>query len=349
MFHKQSERFPFNNFQLNAEDVMLKFISPFINVNINAMAEDNCNIGLNINSPSLKNLHAKAFLKQIHHILYSMEGICFDGTDIYVSKCFENENDFLLKLKQKIEKNLHDFCRFIEHDLSVCIRTKQTYNDENRTQIINDSPLLYSGDYFYSCRMCQSLSPYHVCIITPQRAGQCGGIDFQDVVLMYDINKYGPYGRLDKNKLNEYIKEVTDNKIDKINLYSLINNTAPVSPLAQVLAVVLPETNGIVIHDRKYSGKTPTGFTFEEVLNLTKYNVRTEGITGHTRQEIISTDFLKEEDGIKRIAWMPRVTKKLLGVENNFIADEGDATDLSRLLDFIEKNNNQLFCMQAIV
>lgn len=351
MFDIKRKDFPFNNTAITEKDTILKIESPIIKVCINTEKEADFNIGLYINSPKLTSLHSKGFLKQIHHILYSMEGICFDGTDIYVSKYLSDEKLFSIKLKENIEKYFNYFCRFIDYSLRVYIDLKKINicDNSNTVQIFPKKLQAFSNDSLYSCRMCQTLSPYHICIITPQKSGHCGGVDFSDTMLMYDINKYGPYGMFDKTDMEMHVKEATYGKIDGINLYSLFSHTLPVSPLAEILTAVLPDANAVVVLDRKYSGETPLGLDFEQAMNITRTQLRVDGITGHARQDILSPEFLKEYGGINRVAWMPYITKQLLAIKNEHFADEHTVTNLNELLYFIKNNNERLLNMKPII
>ena len=49
-----------------------------------------------------------------------------------------------------------------------------------------------SVETFYSCTICQSYAPDHVCVITPQRLGLCGAYNWLDGRANYEINPTGP-------------------------------------------------------------------------------------------------------------------------------------------------------------
>ena len=48
-----------------------------------------------------------------------------------------------------------------------------------------------SVDTFYSCTLCQSFAPNHVCVITPERLGLCGAYNWLDGQAAYEINPRG--------------------------------------------------------------------------------------------------------------------------------------------------------------
>ncbi|MCK5850538.1 MAG: CO dehydrogenase/CO-methylating acetyl-CoA synthase complex subunit beta, partial [Kiritimatiellae bacterium] len=47
-------------------------------------------------------------------------------------------------------------------------------------------------DVFYSCTLCQSFAPSHVCVITPERIGMCGAYNWLDGKASFNINPTGP-------------------------------------------------------------------------------------------------------------------------------------------------------------
>ena len=57
-----------------------------------------------------------------------------------------------------------------------------------------------SVDIFYSCTVCQSYAPDHVCVITPQRLGLCGAYNWLDGRANYEINPTGPNQPIPKGR-----------------------------------------------------------------------------------------------------------------------------------------------------
>ena len=47
-------------------------------------------------------------------------------------------------------------------------------------------------DEFYSCTLCQSFAPNHVCIVSPERLGLCGAYNWLDCKASFSINPTGP-------------------------------------------------------------------------------------------------------------------------------------------------------------
>ena len=47
-------------------------------------------------------------------------------------------------------------------------------------------------DTFYSCTLCQSFAPNHVCVVSPERPGLCGAYSWLDCRAAYEITPSGP-------------------------------------------------------------------------------------------------------------------------------------------------------------
>lgn len=78
-------------------------------------------------------------------------------------------------------------------------------------------------DQFYSCTLCQSYAPNHVCIITPERLGLCGAYTWLDSKASYQINKHGP-----NEPVNKGIASIPSGDSGKTStITSASNPTAP--------------------------------------------------------------------------------------------------------------------------
>jgi len=73
-------------------------------------------------------------------------------------------------------------------------------------------------DIFYSCTLCQSFAPSHVCVITPERVGMCGAYNWLDGKASYQINPTGPNQPIEKGEcldptmgdfsgINDFVKQ----------------------------------------------------------------------------------------------------------------------------------------------
>ncbi|MFH0762668.1 MAG: LAGLIDADG family homing endonuclease [Candidatus Omnitrophota bacterium] len=88
---------------------------------------------------------------------------------------------------------------------------------------------------FYSCLLCQSFAPNHVCIVTPERLGLCGAYSWLDAKAAYEITPTGPNQPITKGSVlderlgqwqsvNEFIYQKSNKSIDKTSMYSLMDS-----------------------------------------------------------------------------------------------------------------------------
>ena len=88
-----------------------------------------------------------------------------------------------------------------------------------------------SVDTFYSCTICQSYAPDHVCVITPQRLGLCGAYNWLDGRANYEINPVGPNQPIAKGRtidnvkgewegVNKFVYQQSNHKVERFALQS---------------------------------------------------------------------------------------------------------------------------------
>ena len=63
-----------------------------------------------------------------------------------------------------------------------------------------------SVDLFYSCKLCQSYAPNHVCIISPEKLGLCGAYNWLDGKAASEINPLGGNEPVSKGQCLEQVK-----------------------------------------------------------------------------------------------------------------------------------------------
>ncbi|MBF7084771.1 CO dehydrogenase/CO-methylating acetyl-CoA synthase complex subunit beta, partial [Desulfallas sp. Bu1-1] len=61
-------------------------------------------------------------------------------------------------------------------------------------------------DTFYSCTLCQSFAPTHVCVIAPERVGLCGAVSWLDAKAAYEINPHGANQPIPKEGVIDPVK-----------------------------------------------------------------------------------------------------------------------------------------------
>ena len=90
-------------------------------------------------------------------------------------------------------------------------------------------------DTLYSCILCQSYAPNHVCIVTPQRLGLCGAYTWLDCKASHELNPHGPNEPVKKGRcldevkgqwegINEYLVLKSNGNLEKFNAYSIIED-----------------------------------------------------------------------------------------------------------------------------
>ncbi len=216
-------------------------------------------------------------------------------------------------------------------------------------------------DTYYSCILCQSFAPNHVCIITPERSGLCGGYTWLDAKANYQIIPTGPNQPVDKGAtideylgqwqgVNEYLAEASRGNLERFSAYSMIHDPMTSCGCFECIAVMLPLSNGIMIVPREYSDMTPSGMRFSTLAGQIGGGVQAPGFVGHSKLYISSEKFIRADGGYQRIVWMPRVLKDDVrerlnalaakdGIEDfvSMIADEDVAESEEEVLEHLQK------------
>jgi len=218
-----------------------------------------------------------------------------------------------------------------------------------------------SVDTYYSCTLCQSFAPNHVCIITPERLGLCGAYSWLDGKAAFEINPTGPNKPLPKgstldarlgqwDKINEFVYDTSNKTIDKVSMYSLMDSPQSSCGCFECILAVVPEVNGVMIVNRDFIGLTPSGMTFTTLAGSVGGGVQTPGFLGIGKLYVVSKKFISAEGGLKRLVWMPKELKEALGDKlkercieigcpdlADKIADEDDAVTAEDLAAYLQK------------
>ncbi|MCM8796882.1 MAG: acetyl-CoA decarbonylase/synthase complex subunit alpha/beta [Candidatus Omnitrophica bacterium] len=230
-----------------------------------------------------------------------------------------------------------------------------------------------SVNAFYSCLLCQSFAPNHVCIITPERLGLCGAYSWLDAKASYEIIPTGPNQPIEKGpaldmrlgqweNVNNFVKEKSNKSIEKVSMYSLMDSPQSSCGCFECIIAVLPETNGVMVVHRDFSGMTPSGMTFTTLAGSVGGGVQTPGFLGVGKLYLLSRKFISAEGGLKRLVWMPKELKEALGEKLrrrcieigepeliDKIADETQATTSEELLAFLEKVKHPALEMEPLI
>jgi len=129
-----------------------------------------------------------------------------------------------------------------------------------------------SVDTFYSCTLCQSYAPNHVCIISPERLGLCGAYNWLDGRAAYEINPAGANRPVAKGRtiepargqwegVNEFVNVTSNKSVERFNAYSLMEDPMTSCGCFECICAILPDLSGsargVMIVNREYPGMTP--------------------------------------------------------------------------------------------
>ena len=231
-----------------------------------------------------------------------------------------------------------------------------------------------SVDTFYSCKLCQSFAPAHVCIVTPERLGLCGAVSWLDAKATKELDPTGPCQPILKEgvedevkgiwkSINEYVEENSQGAVGRVTLYSLMEDPMTSCGCFECIAGIMPEANGVIIVNREFPGETPVGMRFGELASMTGGGVQTPGFMGHGRYFISSKKFISAEGGTARIVWMPKelkesvreklnqTAKEVLGIDDfvDMVCDETIATDPEKVLEFLTEKGHPALTMDSIM
>ncbi len=230
-----------------------------------------------------------------------------------------------------------------------------------------------SVDTFYSCLLCQSFAPNHVCVVTPERLGLCGAYSWLDAKASYEIVPSGPNQPIAKGNLldarlgqwdniNTFVQQKSNQTIETVSMYSLMDGPQSSCGCFECIVAIVPEANGVMLVHRDYTGNTPSGMSFTTLAGSVGGGVQTPGFLGVGKLYILSKKFISAEGGLSRVVWMPKELKEILGEKLKSraqeigipdlvdkIADETVATSSEELLVFLQKNGHPALSMEPII
>ena len=230
-----------------------------------------------------------------------------------------------------------------------------------------------SVEDFYSCLLCQSFAPNHVCIVTPERVGLCGAVSWLDAKATKEITPTGPCqpikkeGTIDENKgiwksVNEDVYARTNRAVEEVALYTLMELPMTSCGCFEAIIAMVPEANGLMITTREHSGMTPCGMSFSTLAGSVGGGAQSPGFMGIGKRYIVSNKFIKADDGLGRVVWMPKELKESLRDEmakiaerDNLgadfvdkIADETIGTSADEIMSFLEEKQHPALTMRPL-
>lgn len=179
---------------------------------------------------------------------------------------------------------------------------------------------------FYTCSLCQSFAPGHLCIVTPERLGLCGAINWLDAKASFQIAPTGPNNPVPKKEVidpvkgqwvgvNEVVVEKTHGKLQKFSAYTMMDEPMTSCGCFECIVGVSADLQGVVVVNREYPGMTPIGMTFSTLAGSVGGGVQVPGFIGVGRKYLVSRKFISADGGFLRIAWMPKDLKEAMKEE----------------------------------
>jgi acetyl-CoA synthase len=249
-------------------------------------------------------------------------------------------------------------------------KARQAYEDRNiRIGSMTDE----SVDTFYSCTLCQSFAPNHICIVSPERLGLCGAYNWLDCKASNQINPTGPNQPIKKGNqldavkgyytgVNEFAYSASHQQVSDVSMYSIMENPMTACGCFECIAMVIPEANGIMVVSREDTSMTPAGMTFSTLAGMAGGGLQTPGIMGHGKYYILSPKFISSDGGFKRVVWMSSVLKEQMAEQLKQVAaregdpdlidkicDERQATDVEGTVAFVTGTNHPALSMPPMM
>lgn len=196
---------------------------------------------------------------------------------------------------------------------------------------------------WYTCTLCQSFAPNHVCIVTPEHVGLCGAVSWLDAKASNEITPTGPNQPVTKGdcidpvkgqwqNLNDFFYTGSNRTIDRVNFYTMMEDPMTSCGCFEAIMAILPLCNGVMVTTREHTGDTPCGMTFSALAGTCGGGVQTPGFMGLGRRYLCSAKFIPADGGLARVVWMPKELKEFLGQD---LVDAAVAAGLGA--DFVDK------------
>lgn len=263
----------------------------------------------------------------------------------------------------KVQVTLYTNPDDIQHWLE---RAREAYDYRNRRLAdLTDTAV----EEFYSCTLCQSFAPNHVCIVSPERLGLCGAYNWLDCKASYNINPTGPNQPIKLGKLlNEekgywegtldYARVGSHGVVEEVSMYSIMENPMTACGCFECIVMVIPEVNGVMVVSREDTGMTPAGMKFSTLAGMAGGGVQTPGVMGVGKYYLVSPKFISADGGFKRVVWMSGVLKETMAGELaavadregipdliDRIADDRDLTEVEDLIRWVEEKDHPVLDM----
>lgn len=324
--------------------------------------------------------------RQIHHLVNYIQGIMHIGQRdiswIRISKAAIEKGFTLKDIGVVLHAKFHqDFSKIVDKvqvtlftrpedvDKMTEVAREEYKNRDERVDTMTDEDV----ETYYSCTLCQSFAPSHVCTVSPERTGLCGAYNWMDCKASYEINPTGPNQPIEKGEcvdqklgqwkgVNEFIRKASRGAITHYNFYSMVHDPMTTCGCCECIAAMLPACNGVMTVGRDYTGETPCGMKFTTLAGVMGGGASSPGFVGHSKFNITQGKFILGDGGLLRMVWMPKMLKKELkdrimargkelGVPDLYdkIADETVGITEEEIFPFLQKKGHPALDMDPIV
>jgi len=174
------------------EDGKIEVIGPDIDT-ITPGSQMNLGIVVEVAAAACRPIFESLIERQLHHFLnYAMGVLHMSQRDllwIRLNKAAFASGFRLKHFGSIIHARIHDVYGKLVDKVQVTVLTddakikealvtaRKAYNERDaRIADMTDE----SVDEFYSCSLCQSFAPNHICVVSPERLGLCGAVNWLD-------------------------------------------------------------------------------------------------------------------------------------------------------------------------
>ena len=324
--------------------------------------------------------------RQIHHLINYIQGVMHIGQRdiawIRVSKAAMEKGFSLKDIGVVLHAKFHQDFGAILDKVQVTLYTDKKEVDkltkrargeyktrDERVETMTDEDV----EIYYSCTLCQSFAPTHVCSVSPERTGLCGAYNWMDCKASFEINPTGPNQPIEKGEcldpvlgqwagVNEFVRQASRGAIDHYNFYSLVIDPMTTCGCCECIAAMLPACNGVMTVNREYIGETPCGMKFTTLAGVMGGGASSPGFVGHSKFNITQKKFIKGDGGLLRMVWLPKILKEEIkeridkrGAElgqpdfYDMIADETVGVTEEEILPFLQEKGHPALSMDPII
>ncbi|MBU4260778.1 MAG: CO dehydrogenase/CO-methylating acetyl-CoA synthase complex subunit beta [Proteobacteria bacterium] len=324
--------------------------------------------------------------RQFHHLINYIQGIMHIGQRnimwVRIGKAAVEKGFSFKHIGKVLHGKLHQEFGAILDKVQVKIYTIQSKVEEVQEiakKVYAERDLRLGNmtdeteEIFYSCTLCQSFAPSHVCVITPERVGMCGAYNWLDGKASFQINPTGPNQPIQKGEcsdpvlgdfvgINEFVNQASRGAVPAVSCYSLMTNPMTACGCFEAIAAMLPQCNGIMVVNRDYMGMTPSGMKFTSLAGMAGGGAQTPGFMGVSKHYLTSPKLFMAEGGLKRVVWLPKMLKEELkeklmarceaiGMPELFdmIADEEVGTTEEAVLAFLKEKGHPALKMETVM